>query len=216
MAAPSIGADRVDERRERVPIIHQAVLDTFRLVNEQHPGALCQPLKSLSVLVVNCYFLLSNAFKRERLIGDNRTYDYKVAAITAAALTVVRPLRFARRPAADEDLVRNSNFDCATRASTALLNINLANADPNFVRRFHRANLATIDLPCLSTYLKSFDNIIFATDYNGGSSFESIENAIPFAPFNNVKLRTGQMLQIENLVNVYLLMKHSKETLFPD
>jgi hypothetical protein len=215
MATPSIGVDYPDERRRRVPIVLRAMRDTFGLIHGLYPDALLEPRESSAVLAVNCYFLLSNAYKRHRLIEDNRTYDYKVAAMTAAAIMVVRPMRFARFVLPDEDLLRHANFDCATRAATAHINVDLSRVDPDFVRRLHRATLGPIsfNLPCLNSYLQSFDNVVFASSYRGGSSFDEIERAVPFGPFNTIDLRGRQLVLIENLLNTFLLMRMARTAL---
>ena len=215
MVAPSIGADYPKERQDRVPIIRDAISATVDLVNRQFPNSVHAHLGASSIASTNCYFLLSNAYKRARLIEDSRTYDYKVAAFTAAAIMTFRPIRFVRQPAADEDLVRFANFDCATRASTSLLNVALDRMDPEFVRRFHRVNLGAIYLPCLSSYLENFDKIIFMNDRKTEVTFDEVESAIPFGPYNNIDLHGRQMIQLEQLVNVYFLLKMSRDALVP-
>jgi hypothetical protein len=134
------------------------------------------------------------------------------------AVWTVGPLRYAHRPEPDEDLVRYVNLDCATRASSALLNLNTARTDSDFIRRIHRATLGPIELSCLTPYLENFDKIVFASDYRGQETFDDIENAMPFGPYNTIELRGRQMIQIENLINIYLAMKYAKGemgSLFP-
>jgi hypothetical protein len=216
MPIPSEGSDQPSKRRARVPIILRAMRDTYELIESAYPSALDRPREASAVLAANVYFLLSNAYKRRRLAGTNRTYEYKVAAMTAAAIMIVRPLRYLRATMPEEELLQNANMDCATRAATSLLDIDLSKVDPDFVRRLHRATLGPIDLPCLSPYLQQFDKVIFAAEYMGGSAFDDIEAAIPFAPFNTVSLGGREMIQIENLLNVFLLMKLAKNALRGD
>jgi hypothetical protein len=207
MSIPSAGADEPNDRRKRVPVVLGAMRDTFELVQSAYPGALEQPREASAVLATNVYFLLSNAYKRRRLASANRTYDYKVAAMTAAAIMIVRPLRYLRATMPEEQLLQNANMDCATRAGTSLLDVDLSHVDPDFVRRFHRATLGPLDLPCLSPYLQQFDKVVFAAEYIGGSTFDDVESAIPFAPFNTISLGGREMIQVENLLNTFLLMK---------
>ncbi len=210
MISASIGVDHPDERAERVPIIQDAIAATVAFINTEYPGSVGTAGNISAIVTTNCYFLLSNAYKRARLINDNRTYDYKVAAITAAAIMAVRPVRFARQIGSHEDLIRFANWDCATRASLSYLGIALDQFDSEFVRRFHRAVLGSVRLPCLSSYLQQFDNLIFMKGYPHDTSFNDVESAIPFAPFNNIDLRGRQMVQIEQLITVYLLFKMNK------
>jgi hypothetical protein len=207
MSIASIGVDRPEERAERVSVIRAAIDATVALVNSRYPDSVGSAGNLSSVITTNCYFLLSNAYKRARLINDNRTYDYKVAAITAAAIMTVRPVRFRRQIASHEDLARFANWDCATRASLSYLGIALDKFDPEFIRRFHRATLGTVHLPCLSSYLQQFDNLLFMRRYQDSTSFEEVESVISFAPFNNIDLRGRQLVQIEQLINIYLLFK---------
>jgi hypothetical protein len=149
------------------------------------------------------------------LIGDNRTYDYKVSAMTAAAILEVKPIRFTHTPAPDQDLVRFSNWDCATRASTSNINVSLDQIDPEFVRRFHRATLGNIYLPSLRPYLRNFEEIFFINQKRGSLTFDEVEEAISFQRYNDITLLGHEMLQIERLINVYLLMKLSRDKIAP-
>lgn len=213
---PSIGEDNIEERRERFPIILQAMRETYALVDASYPGALERPKESYAILTTNAYFLLSNAYKRARLAGANRTYDYKVAAMSAAAVMIVRPMRLMRSTLQNEELLRNANMDCATRLAAARIEVDLSRVDPDFVRRLHRATLGPIDLPSLSPYLSHFDQVVFAADYNGGgSTFDDVQNAVPFESFNNVSLVGREMILVENLLNMFLLMKLAKGGLAP-
>jgi hypothetical protein len=45
------------------------------------------------VLLANSYFLVSDAYKRRRGMQDSRTHADKVAALTAATIMAVRPIR---------------------------------------------------------------------------------------------------------------------------
>jgi hypothetical protein len=190
--------------------------ESFDLVSGVFPNSLDVPREASAVLTTNVYFLLSNAYKRRRIAGANRTYNYKVAAMTAAAIMIVRPLRHLRATMPDEALLQNANMDCATRAATSLLDVDLSRVDPDFVRRLHRATLGPIDLPSLSPYLQQFDKVVFAAEYIGGSTFDDIESAIPFAPFNTISLGGREMIQIENLLNTFLLMRLAKRELRGD
>src|ERR1700689_4016728 len=111
MPIPSAGADEPDDRKKRVPIILGAMRDSYNLVQGAYPNSLDIPREAAAVLTTNVYFLLSNAYKRRRLAGANRTYVYKVAAMTAAAIMIVRPLRHLRATMPEEQLLQNANMD---------------------------------------------------------------------------------------------------------
>jgi hypothetical protein len=209
MTVSSIGADQPQERRDRIPIIQGAIEESIALVERYFPNSVEAFQPAAAIVTSNCYFLLSNAYKRKRLIGDNRTYDFKVAALTAAAIMSVRPIRFKRIPRDDQEMVRFVNWDCATRASLSLLQRTLAKTDPEFIKRFHRATLGTIRLSCLNTYLQQFHNLVFLSDRRGNVTFDEVEAAVPFANFNNVDLAGRHLMQMEDLINMYFLFKHS-------
>ncbi len=211
MSAGSIGADNRHERAERVQLVRDTIDATVGFVNSHFPGAVSVKSGIVSIVTANCYFLLSNAYKRARLVDNSRTYNYKVAAMTAAAIMSVRPIRFNRQVRPDEDLVRYANWDCATRASLSLLDLSLDNYDPEFLRRFHRATLGPISLPCLSSYLERFDNLVFMQNYPDSVEFDNVERIVPFAPFNNIDLRGSQLIQIEQLINIYQIIRSCRD-----
>lgn len=213
MATPSIGQDYLVEREERIQIFRDAIDETTAFVNAHFPGSVTNSGELAAIVTNNSYFLLSNAYKRARLVDDNRTYAYKVAAMTAAAIMTVRPVRYVNIPQSDQDLVRFANWDCATRASLSYLGIALDKVDPDFIRRFHRANLGTLKLPCLSNYLQQFDQLIFMSGKRQGTTFAEVEGTIPFAGFNNIDLRGNQLLQVEKLINLYLMLVLAKNTI---
>lgn len=192
--------NHADERRERVPIIRIAIEDTVSFVNRNHPYSV-KATSTSAILTVNAYFLLNNAYRRARHIADNRVHEWNVAAFTAASIMAVRPIRFMRTPDPQEDLVRFANWDCATRASGLFLNLNFNSLDPDFVQRFHRATLGPISLTCLSDYFEHFDRLIFMRDSE--VTFDEVEAVIPFKAYDNIELRGRELLQLEQLLNVY-------------
>jgi hypothetical protein len=210
-SAANISFVRPYERAAQVPVIRNAIDATIRLVNGRYPESVGSFGNLPAILTTNCCFLLLDGYKRARL--DHRTSDYKMAAMIAAAIMTVRPVRFRRQIGIEEDLARFANWHCAFTASLSFLGIAPDKFNDEFIRRFYRAALGSVDLPCLSSYLQQFDNLVFLRKYPDDTSFEQVENTVPFAPFDNIDLSGKQLVQIEQLINVYQLLKAGTDTL---
>lgn len=111
--------DRRADREARAPTVDRCVAESVAFINSAIPGAVTTH-PAAGFLVANCYFLLSDAYKRCRGMENSRTHEYKVAALTAATIMALRPIRIA-------DMVVTSlrvafaNQQCCMRAAEGLL-----------------------------------------------------------------------------------------------
>lgn len=157
------------------------------------------------LLAVNCYFLLSDAYKRQRNMEDSRTHHYKVAAFMSAAVMVVRPLRIRQPDSVTSSNVALANEHCALRLATSILGVVPEKLEEDFIRRLYRSVLGVIDLPSLGPYLGAFENVVLLNPKQ--DTFEKIEEAIPFSSYANLTLSDDELRQLDVLINMFCLLQ---------
>jgi hypothetical protein len=153
---------RKQDRKDRAKILAQCVSDTVDFLNRRTPNSVSHH-PAAGLLTANCYFLVSDAYKRRRGMQDSRTHSYKVAAFTVATIMALRPIRVNDTAVVVSIQVAFANQQCAIRAAQGLLGLDLELLDTDYVRRFYDAVLDRIELPCLSRHLSAFEQAIDLT-----------------------------------------------------
>lgn len=163
------------------------------------------------LLLANCYFLLSDAYKARRGMQDSRTHPYKVAAFITAAIMAVRPIRLVSTGNVVEMRTAQANQECAMRAAEALLGFDLAVLEADFLRRTYSSVFELVELPCLGAYLADFDRQ-FATSPK--VSFEDIEAKMPFDSYGNIQISSYELKILEMLINQYTTLEKAHGNVF--
>jgi hypothetical protein len=142
---------RKQDRKGRANTIARCVADSVEFINSRSTNAV-RAHPAAGLIVANCYFLLSDAYKRRRGMENSRTHPYKIAALTVAAIMAVRPIRITQTVIVSAQ-VAFANQQCCMRAAQALLGLDLDKFDGDFLRRLYASVLDRIELPCLTRYL---------------------------------------------------------------
>ncbi|MGA8614739.1 MAG: hypothetical protein WB760_24320 [Xanthobacteraceae bacterium] len=173
-------------------------------INSRSPEAVTIGHSAAGIAISNCYFLLSDAYKRRRGMEDGRTHKYKVAALTAATIMAVRPIRVNSYRVVASMQVAFSNQQCAMRAAQGLLGLDLERIDGDFLRRLYASVLDRIELPCLADYLGAFEN---AFNPSRVATFAEVENALPFDSYTVPELTADELAALENLINQFTTLE---------
>lgn len=190
---------RRTDRRDRSLVLQECVDATLGHIRRLVPPESIFALPNAGLLLTNAYFLISDAYKLRRGMQESRTHIYKVAAFTAAAIMAVRPIRVSDTSNVVHIAVAQANQQCAMRAAQALLGLDLERLDPDFLRRMYSSVFSLVDMPCLTTYLRAFDDRFSKSP----ATFEQIETAIPFDDFNNMQFSSDELSIVEMLVNQF-------------
>ena len=196
---------RTLDRRGRVEILAKCVSDTVEFINGRSPVAV-EGHPAAGVLLANCYFLVSDAYKRRRGMQDSRTHKYKVAAFTVATIMAIRPVRITETADVVSTTVAFSNQQCAMRAAQALLGLDLERIDDDFIRRLYDSVFDPIELPCLASYLAAFEA---AYDRPRAASFEEVEARIDFNAHNALTLSRAELSMLESLINQFTTLEQA-------
>jgi hypothetical protein len=190
------------DREDRAKTIARCVAQSVDFINSRSPNAVIgHPAAGFTV--ANCYFLLSDAYKRRRGMEDSRTHKYKVAALTAATIMALRPIRVTDTVVVSAQ-VAFANQQCSMRAAQALLGLDLERVDVDFLRRLYDSVLDRIELPCLGKYLAALE-AAFAPPRQ--VTFEEIENAVPFDSHNIIELSREELASVESLINQFTTLE---------
>ena len=193
---------RKQDREQRAEIIARCVQESVDFINGRSPGAVTAH-PAAGVVISNCYFLLSDAYKRRRGMEGSRTHKYKVAALTAATIMAVRPIRVTDAIVVSAQ-VAFANQQCCLRAAEALLGLDLERVDADFVRRLYTSVLDRIELPCLGSYLAAFE-ATFTPPH--AVNFAEVETLIPFDDHNILELNPAELASIEGLINQFTTLE---------
>jgi hypothetical protein len=196
---------RTQDRKGRAHVLAKCVSDTVEFINSRSPAAVeGHPLAGL--LLANCYFLVSDAYKRHRGMEDSRTHKYKVAAFTVATIMAIRPVRVVEAARVVSTQVAFSNQQCAMRAAQALLGIDLEQVDADYLRRMYASVLDGIELPCLANYLAAFEA---AYSPPGPVSFENVEAQINFHEYNTITFSPAELTMLDSLINQFTTLERA-------
>jgi hypothetical protein len=193
--------ERRADREARAPIIDRCVSESIAFINEARPAAVAAH-PAAGFLVANCYFLISDAYKRRRGMASSRTHEYKVAALTAATIMALRPIRITTATVTSVR-VAFANQQCCMRAAEGLIGFDIARLEKDFIRRLYASVLDLIELPCLSKYLAAFEA---AFDPPQAVKFAELEVAVPFDD-HSVELSPMELASLDNLINHFKTMQ---------
>jgi hypothetical protein len=193
---------RKQDREERARIIARCIQESVDFINKRFPGAVTAH-PTTGIVVANCYFLLSDAYKRRRGMENSRTHTYKVAALTAATIMALRPIRITDVVVVSAQ-VAFANQQCSMRAAQALLGLDLEKIDADFLRRLYASVLDQVELPCLAAYLNAFETAFPTRD---GVGFTEIENALPFDNYSILEMNPAELALIESLINQFTTLE---------
>jgi hypothetical protein len=195
---------RTRDRKGRAPILAKCVSDTVEFINSKSPIAVVEGHPLAGLLLANCYFLLSDAYKRRRGMEDSRTHKYKVAAFTVSTIMAIRPVRVIQTARVVSTRVAFSNQQCAMRAAQALLGLDLEKVDDDYLRRMYVSVFDPIELPCLANYLAAFE-----ASFNppGPASFEDVEARINFDEHNTITYSSAELSMLESLINQFTTLE---------
>jgi hypothetical protein len=146
---------------------------------------------------------LGLAYKRRRGMEDSRTHKYKVAALTAATIMALRPIRMSSSVIVSVQ-VAFANQQCSMRAVQALLGLDLERLDGDFLRRLYASVLDLIELPSLATYLATFEA---AFTPPREVTFAEVENAVSFDDHNDLQLSPAELASLEGLINQFTTLE---------
>jgi hypothetical protein len=198
--APETSSRRQD-RQERSDIIARCVSESVAFINGQSPGAVTEH-PAAGFLVANCYFLVSDAYKLRRGMEDSRTHKYKVAALTAATIMALRPIRISSNVVVSVQ-VAFANQQCCIRAAQGLLGLDLERVDADFIRRLYASVLDRVELPCLAKYLAAFEA---AFTPPRRVTFEEVERVISFDD-HCIQLSAAELACLEGLINQFTTLE---------
>jgi len=146
-----------------------------------------------AVILAESYFALSEAYKRKRLHRESRTEWSKTAALVAATVSVINPLRPRGRADDPTWLYVNPAFGmlCAYGHAQAVF----------FARRFDERrrllqSLQSLRLPCL-------DPIIAEANATGGRFHSNWQ----------IEISNNEMSQLDALVTAFMLLKQNEDLL---
>ncbi len=193
---------RREDRKGRARTVARCVSESVDFINSLSPGAVAGH-PAAGFLVSNCYFLVSDAYKRRRGMEDTRTRQYKVAALTAATIMALRPIRVSDAVVVSVQ-VAFANQQCSMRAAQALLGLDLERLDGDFLRRLYASVLDRIELPCLAKYLAAYE-AAFSTPRQ--VTFDEVEQAMPFDDYNTIQLSDAELASIESLINQFATLE---------
>ncbi len=180
----------------------RCVSESVDFIISRSPGAVTAH-PAAGFLVSNCYFLLSDAYKRRRGMEDSRTHKYKVAALTVATIMALRPIRISDTVVVSTQ-VAFANQQCGMRAAEALLGLDLEKLDGDFCRRLYDSVLDRIELPCLATYVAAFE-LAFTPPRQ--VTFIEIESAVPFNDHCAIQLSRAEIASLEALINQFTTLE---------
>jgi hypothetical protein len=143
------------------------------------------------LILAEAYFALSEAYKRERLEKESRTEWVKAAALVAAAVCVINPLRPIGRADTIEWLYVNPAFAMLCAYGHAQHIFAAQSFDER--RRLYQA-LQSVRLPCL-------DPLISEGNVTGGK----------FTTTWNLKLSAGEISILDALVTAFNLLAGAAE-----
>ncbi len=193
---------RRQDREDRAGIVARCVLESVDFINSRSPGAVTAH-PAAGFLVSNCYFLVSDAYKRRRGMEDSRTHKYKVAALTAATIMALRPIRVSGAVVVSTQ-VAFANQQCSMRAAQALLGLDLERLDGDFLRRLYASVLDRVELPCLRAYLAAFE-LAFSPPRQ--VTFVEVEQAVPFDDHCGIQLSAAELASLEALINQFTTLE---------
>lgn len=199
--APESSA-RKEARKERAGIVARCVEESVAFINGRLPGSVSSHPAAGS-LVANCYFLVSDAYKLRRGMQNSLTHKYKVAALTAATIMALRPIRVTGTIVTSLQ-VAFANQQCSMRAAEALLGLDLEKIDADFLRRLYASVLDRVELPSLQIYLSAFEA---AFNPPRALTFEEIEQALPFDAHNVLELSDDELACLEGLINQFATLE---------
>jgi len=193
---------RKEARKERAGIIARCVDESVAFINGRVPGSV-RSHPAAGLLASNCYFLVSDAYKLRRGMQNSLTHKYKVAALTAAVIMALRPIRITTGIVTSLQ-VAFANQQCSMRAAQALLGLDLEKIDADFLRRLYVSVLDRVELPCLQNYLSAFET---AFNPPRAITFEEIEQTIPFEAHNVLRLNEDELACLEGLINQFATLE---------
>jgi hypothetical protein len=203
---PVEDVSRQEDRLKRSKILEQCVNDTTDYIARRSPRDSVSTLQNNGLLLANCYFLVSDAYKIRRGMQDSRTHKYKVAAFTVAAIMAIRPIRILDTNTVVSTAAAQANQQCAMRAAQALLGLDPTLLDRDFLRRMYASVFDIVELPCLAPYIADFQR-----NFPQGSiaTFEQVEAAMPFGAYGNLEFSRMELATIEILINQFTTLEQS-------
>ena len=171
---------RRQDRAGRAKILEQCVTDTTNYISRKSPHDSVATLPNCGLLLANCYFLISDAYKFLRGMLDSRTHKYKVAAFTVAAIMAIRPIRVLDTRSVVSIAAAQANQQCAMRAAQALLGLDLEKLDRDFLRRMYASVFDIVELPSLAPYIADFERNF---PHPSTATFEQVEEEMPFSGY---------------------------------
>jgi hypothetical protein len=200
--APETPSRRKD-REERATPIARCLSESVAFINSKSPNAVSvKPPAGFAI--ANCYFLLSDAYKRHRGMENSRTHSYKVAALTAATIMALRPIRVTNNVVVSQR-VAFANQQCCMRAAQALLGLDMERIDADFLRRLYTSVLDRVELPCLASYLSAFEQVFLQSEV----TFTVIEGIVPFDAHNIIQLSSSELACLEGLINQFMTLERT-------
>jgi hypothetical protein len=204
-------AARRADRKGRAEILGRCVSDAVSSISQVSDRASLIFSPNSGILLANCYFLLSDAYKARRGMQNSRTHPYKVAAFVTAVIMAVRPIRLASTSNVVEIRYVQANQECAMRAAEALLGFDLAVLDKDFLRRMYASVFELVELPCLAAYLADFDRHFVASSK---LDFEDIEAVMPFDSYENLQFSSYELKTLDMLINQYTTLEKAHGNVF--
>ncbi len=198
--APETPSRRKD-REERAATIARCLSESVAFINSKSPNAV-SVRSAAGFAVANCYFLLSDAYKRHRGMENSRTHSYKVAALTAATIMALRPIRVTNSVVVSQQAAF-ANQQCCMRAAQALLGLDMERIDADFLRRLYASVLDRVELPCLTFYLSAFEKVFVQSE----TTFTAIEGIVPFDVYNVIQLDSDELACLESLINQFMTLE---------
>jgi hypothetical protein len=194
---------RTQDRKDRAEILAKCVSDTVEFINSHAPGTVAaSPVAGL--LLANSYFLVSDGYKIHRGMQHSRTHPYKVAAFTTATIMAIRPVRVLDTANVISVKAAFANQQCVMRAAQGLLGLDLEKLDDDFIRRLYVSVFDPIELPCLSPYLKEFEDRV---GLKNALTFEEIEKVVSFDQHNNLTFSKEELQMLEALINQFTTLE---------
>lgn len=144
-----------------------------------------------AVILAECYFALSEGYKRKRLHDTSRTEWTKAAALVAATVSVVNPLRPSGRVDDPSWLYINPSFGMLCAYGHARHIFFVRAFDDR--RRFYQS-LQSLRLPCL-------DPIIAEGNVTNGK----------FVSNWTIDISQGEMSQLDGLVTSFAILKQNED-----
>ena len=136
------------------------------------------------------YFLLNEAYKSQRMMGDaTRTQDPKIAAMTCIAIGVLNPLRPAQVPDPQPPILQYANPMLAMRCASHIVNHPFEGRPFEECARFYDS-VRRLQLPSLNQYIRD----VRVGARNVGDPFK-------------IDLSFDEIREIENKVSLFTVLQ---------